>query len=217
MKYEHLKKVNDYIYEEIFNWNVYQVNPTELRGANVLDVGGHYGFFSCLADSLGAKRIIGVEANPYNYLKYVQFTKDISNCKCVNAALASKSGELVTIDNNNEQSTVGKGSINVATITLEEVVGMFPEKEDIFLKMDIEGAEYDVLLSAPGHILKRFDTIALEMHDASKFEYLDSYLRYEGFNQVWRGNFFQNFGSEQQKQVDEIAIFKYKRAFKLYY
>ena len=142
---ELLKQVDPFVYDEIFNWNVYQASRIEMQDANVLDVGGHYGLYSCLAHSLGAKRIIAIEANPYNYLHYVKNTLDITNGKVINAAVSSESGKLVTIDNNSEKSTVGKGDINVATVTLSEVVTMFPENEDIVLKMDIEGAEIELL------------------------------------------------------------------------
>jgi FkbM family methyltransferase len=39
------------------------------------------------------------------------------------------------------------------------------ENGDLILQMDIEGAEYDVLSSAPAELLKRFRLIAIELHN----------------------------------------------------
>lgn len=212
---ELLKQVDPFVYDEIFNWNVYQASRIEMQDANVLDVGGHYGLYSCLAHSLGAKRIIAIEANPYNYLHYVKNTLDITNGKVINAAVSSESGKLVTIDNNSEKSTVGKGDINVATVTLSEVVTMFPENEDIVLKMDIEGAEYDVLYSTPVHILRRFKSIAIEIHQfadsSNKFEHLESFLHSAGFEQVHKGTFYTDMPDGTRVPNDIIAVYKFIR------
>ncbi len=39
-----------------------------------------------------------------------------------------------------------------------------PQEQDMVLQMDIEGAEYPVLLSTPDDVLKRFRTIVVEFH-----------------------------------------------------
>jgi hypothetical protein len=40
-----------------------------------------------------------------------------------------------------------------------------PEKGDLLLQIDIEGAEYEALLATPVDVLKRFRLIVLELHD----------------------------------------------------
>lgn len=59
------------------------------------------------------------------------------------------------------------------------------EKGDLILQMDIEGAEYDVLRSAPPELLKRFRLIAIELHN---FEFIltnnSSALSFEGFLKI---------------------------------
>jgi FkbM family methyltransferase len=55
-------------------------------------------------------------------------------------------------------------------ISLEDWVNQKSvENGDLILQMDIEGAEYDVLRSAPPELLKRFRLIAIELHN---FEFI---------------------------------------------
>jgi hypothetical protein len=53
----------------------------------------------------------------------------------------------------------------VAAVSLEEVLDALPEGRCDFLKMDCEGSEFAVLLSADAALLSRIDRIALEYHD----------------------------------------------------
>jgi len=214
-KNEFFKQVDPFVYDEIFTWNVYRANKDEYKDANILDIGAHYGLYTYLCYTLGAKKIVAVEANPYNYLHFIKNTLDIPNVKVINAAISNESGKIVTIDNNNEKSTIGKGDINVATITLKDIIQTFPVNEDIILKMDIEGAEYNVLYSAPIDVLRRFSSIAIEMHEFPnsdhKFNDLDQYIQNAGFKQVWHGTFFTVLPNDVKVPNDTIVIFKYKR------
>lgn len=215
MKNDFFKQVDPFVYDEMFTWNVYQANKDEYSGANVLDVGGHYGLFTYLAHTLGAKRIVAIEANPFNYLNFIKNTQDIPGITAINAAVSRDYGKLVTISNDSEKSTVGKGDINVATIRLSDAVEMFPQFEDIVLKMDIEGAEYDVLYNTPMHILRRFKSIAIEIHQFpdsnDKFEHLENFLHNIGFNQVHKGTFFTDMPDGARIGNDIIAVYKFIR------
>lgn len=214
-KYEFYKQLDPFIYDEMFNWNVYGLNENEIKGQNILDVGGHFGSFSNVCNDLGAKRIIAVEANPLNYLKYIKYTQSIPNLKCINAAVTSKYGDLVTINDHGGESMIGKGNMTVATVTLKDVVDMFPAGEDIFLKMDIEGAEYDVLYSTPHETLRRFNIISMEMHEfkdsSNKFADLDSFIMKQGFVKIMHGTFFTEHADGSKNNNDIIAIDKYRR------
>jgi FkbM family methyltransferase len=212
-KYAFYKAEDSFIYNEMFVWNVYGACEEEIKNMNVLDIGGHYGSFSNICNDLGAKQIIAVEANPFNYLKFIKYTKDIPNIKCINAAITDNYGEIVTIDNRGGCSTVGNGTINVATITLKDVVDLFPSNEDIFLKIDIEGGEYKAFYSSESSTIRRFKYIAMELHQGehpNSYQELDNYIKSLGYIELTRGSFFINNKDGSVTENTAFAI-KYKR------
>ena len=216
MKYEHLKLQDDFVYTEIFDWNVYQVRPEEIAGANVLDIGGHFGMFNLYCNDLGAKQIVTVEANPNNFVTLLKNTKDITNFKAINAAVTTNTGDFINISNEGCQSRINEGDLKVSTVSLTDVVSWFPDNEDIVLKMDIEGAEYSLFLNTPSFVFRRFNKIYIELHEESiagpgnKISVLDSYIKSLGFNCDWEGRFYTNEVSGKVSNND-IAVFKYTR------
>ena len=65
---------------------------------------------------------------------------------------------------------LGATSDSKRFISLEDWVNeKSVEDGDLILQMDIEGAEYDVLRSAPPELLKRFRLIAIELHNFEFF------------------------------------------------
>ena len=81
---------------------------------------------------------------------------------------------------------LGATSDSKRFISLEDWVNeKSVENGDLILQMDIEGAEYDVLRSAPPELLKRFRLIAIELHN---FEFILtnklSALSFEGFLKI---------------------------------
>ena len=216
MKYEHLKPQDDFVYTEIFEWNVYQVQPNEIANANILDIGGHYGMFDLYRRDLGAKQIIAVEANPNNFVTLLKNTKDIFNLKAINAAVTTKTGDFINISDKGCQSRINEGELKVSTVSLTDVVNWFPDNEDIVLKMDIEGAEYPLFLNTPSFVFRRFNKIYIELHDESvagpgnKISMLDNYIKSLGFNCDWEGRFFTNEAAGKVSNND-IGVFKYTR------
>jgi len=216
MKYEYLKQQDDFVYAEIFDWNVYQAFPEELRNENILDIGGHYGMFDIFCNQYNPKQIITVEANPNNFIKLLKNTKDIRNLKAINAAVTTNTGEFITVSDDGCQSQINKGSLNVSTVSLVDVVNWFPDNEDILLKMDIEGAEYPLFLNSPSFIFRRFKKIYIELHEeniagkGNTIKMLNNYIQHLGFKSVWEGVFFTNT-SDGKHANNDIAVFKYER------
>ena len=73
----------------------------------------------------------------------------------------------------------------VPAITLTDIFAKHKLKKVDFLKIDVEGAEYDILFSTPKKELAKVQTIALEFHDTveKKYTYKDlvSFLEKNGF------------------------------------
>jgi len=167
---EYLKEQQADIYKELFIDNCYDVNEERVKGKVVIDLGANRGYFALLCNELGAKEIICVEAQKdmcEGLLK--ENTKHLSNVKILNYAVTDRSGDTVNLSNddwgsslyaNKDKKGVGQ---DVTTITLEDLIKDRTEN-DMILKLDVEGAEYDILLNASKELLRRFSHIGVEIH-----------------------------------------------------
>ncbi|HUE45519.1 MAG TPA: FkbM family methyltransferase [Aestuariivirgaceae bacterium] len=137
-------------------------------GAIIVDAGAHRGQFSrALADRFGCRCIL-VEANPGLAAILSQEFDDV-----VPAALGPSDGTIRFFDRPNLESggivqrqdhDEWSGTV-VDQISLPSLLESFEfEKIDV-LKLDIEGAELDVLESIPDSLLRRIDQITVEFHD----------------------------------------------------
>ncbi len=144
----------------------------------VVDIGAHVGDSSIYFALKGAKKVIAIEPHPK------AFEELISNIKLngletivipINAAVASKAGEICIEENIDVGATIGKyyritdlrrnNFVSIPAITLENIIEKYvaPYSEALVLKMDCEGCEYDVILNDYEHI-RVFDTIIFEYH-----------------------------------------------------
>jgi FkbM family methyltransferase len=213
MNYSYLKSQDEFVYTEIFEWNVYQIKPEEIANTNILDIGGHYGMFDIYCNEYKPSSIVTVEANPNNFIKLLQNTKHIKNLKAINAAVTVSTGQHVTISDEGCQSELNKGELKVTTVSLLDLVSCFDPKEDIILKMDIEGAEYDIFLNTPSNIFKRFKYMYIELHNINfekNINMLNNYILNLGFTGLWEGHFFVNINGDNVLN-EKIKVFKYKR------
>ncbi len=168
----------------------------------VLDVGANEGFYALnLARHNPGVKIIAVEPNPVA-TELLQRNVDLNhfakNVALVKGALWSKSG---VIDFNLLPQVTSIGSlvvtetsflkeakerivkIPVRAYTLEELFENYElDKVDI-LKMDIEGAEYEVLKNS-SHVLSRIDRIVLEYHTQQLRHLITSFLTAQNFDLV---------------------------------
>jgi FkbM family methyltransferase len=157
----------------------------------VLDVGANIGAFSVFA-AKRAKRVFAIEALPQNFklLQKNLEANDLNNVVCENIALTSKRGK---IDFYPGKTNLGGSSMYIKTysgkktmvegITLDSFFSRYNIKHIDVMKMDIEGAEYDVLLNTKS--LSRIKSIAMEFHEgiSQDHTYLDIVrkLSSEGF------------------------------------
>ena len=165
-----LKEQHESVYKEIIEDNQYKIDIDDLRGKNVLDIGANNGVFSLLAKAYGAKKIVAVESNPevFNLLESNIKGTDII---AINKAALARSGEKVSIGRTEAYSNIdGRCYVvsdkdgNIDTISLVDLFKNF-DNDDIVLKMDCEGSEYEILMHSQMLDVKRFSTILIEMHE----------------------------------------------------
>jgi FkbM family methyltransferase len=164
-------------YNEMFVYNVYDKFLTRPMGV-VLDVGANSGLFTKLCLNKGAKRIISVEPNSECISNIRAIVSNSKNVEIVDKALSDKDGFLkfytskgnTTIGSVNRDHVAGIESHSVQEfslpcITLESLLESCGIERVSLLKMDIEGAEYQVFNAIKRETFLKIDSILLEFHD----------------------------------------------------
>ena len=144
-------------------------------GMTVLDIGGHIGYFTLLlAKYVGENgRVFAFEPLPENF-ELLQKNIRLNGLKRVEAsqlAVFSKAGRMnITVaderHNSGESSLVhhvGSEQIQVEATTVDAFCEMRGIRPD-FLKVDVEGAEYDVLMGAADTIRDSRPKLLIELH-----------------------------------------------------
>jgi FkbM family methyltransferase len=160
----------------------------------ILDIGANKGIFSIYAASLFPNSIIyAYEPNPeiFSILREnIQLNDLERRCILSNCAVWSKN-ELLPFTLGNPKNP-GTGQISTdrkATSQIKMLPGVaFTEilracQEIDFLKMDIEGAEYEAILYTPHDELRRIKFMAMEYHGSQDHHVHDltAYLKAAGF------------------------------------
>jgi len=225
-KFAHLREQDEFVYDEIFSTNAYGLEEKDVRNKVVLDLGANLGFFTVLCNYLGAKKVVAVEANPKIYVKFLENTKGMDKVKSFNVAVSDESNKVVKINDNGGESSLyfeeKYGFFEVNTLTVEALMCDPLEKDgdDIVLKLDVEGSEYDVLLNMPDQVFDRIKTVFVEIHSKMNpvhrgFEILMDKLREKGFHCVHKKalmNWFKaSEDSEKVWEEGDQANFKFIR------
>lgn len=141
----------------------------------VVDLGGQKGIFSVLAaKSAKAVKVYTFEPAPESFasLRRNLELNALPDVKVFNVAVSSRDGEailhLAAESGCNSfflRSDVAlRGDVKVETWSMAKLLKRLPTPINL-LKIDIEGVEYDALLSCSAQDLKRVERIALEYHD----------------------------------------------------
>jgi FkbM family methyltransferase len=135
------------VVDEVLRRNEYMVwGELEIKkGDVVIDCGAHIGCFTKYA-SLKEANVIAIEPEYENFALLKENTEGFDNLKIINAVLynGKKARFLVDSKRSDLHKVDRKGKL-VNTIKLDSIVDFFKIKRIDFLKMDIEGAEYEVL------------------------------------------------------------------------
>jgi FkbM family methyltransferase len=177
---------------------------------SVIDAGAHVGLFSLKA-SLHATRVYAVEPHPFNCtLLGLNLARNaISNVTVMPKALWSSSGP-VTLTNGvhsaaNFITAEGFGE-QVEAVTLEDILRISGSID--LLKLDVEGAEFEIIADAQGSILAEVNAIVGELHHDGRRGQTSGVLkklRSEGFEvtvidppvEFWRDSLSRLFANWQ--------------------
>lgn len=152
----------------------------------VFDAGANVGFFTALAKIKGAKRIYSVEPDPAAFDCLEKNFIDDPKVICLNKALSDET-DIVPFDlslGSSVASTISKYNkqTDKHTIFVESfsLPTFFILEDNInLLKLDIEGAEYEVLTALSSYYYKKINQIFLEFHGDPKPLFIK--LKNEGY------------------------------------
>lgn len=185
---------------EFIGANIHKITEQDIEGKCVLDIGANVGFASLVFLHRGAKKVVSVEAN---YLNYVELVKNVQPWpQIIPLYIAASDGvcKMVRIlEEKGISKTVSDDSGNVKAASLHDLISanFDPYDNNLVLKCDIEGGEYDFLLSAAKSDIIRFSNIFLETHQtphlnkipARKRQFLLDYLELFGYEMVSQAPF----------------------------
>ena len=162
-----------------------------------MDIGAHIGAFTVFAGKKSNAKIFSVEPAPNNRkvleenIKLNGFGNRVTILPIV---VAGKSGEaelfmpknsgLVTTSRRHldlYQADEETKVIKVPALTLADVFSRNNITFCDFIKMDCEGAEYDILYNAPKELFRRIGVMTIECHKDGNILELMDYLRKQGF------------------------------------
>lgn len=145
------------------------------------DVGAHVGFYSLLAQHLGAN-VEAFEPTPATFALLKRNTADAPNIRTWNVAVSDRDEVIsfyvhdVAHSENNTTNAAAKAR-NALEVTVQGVrLDAFAERQDVrpdYVKIDVEGGEVAVLRGMTGLLAAAAPTVILEYIPAQRAEYLD--------------------------------------------
>jgi len=195
----------------------FKIKPTDI----VVDIGAHIGSFSVYAAKKATNgKVYAYEPNKDNYeiLLRNKTINNINNLHTFNTAVSDKVGtiDLYLGKSHNAMHSVyetdTKKKIKVPTITIKEILKRNKLKKIDVLKIDTEGAEYDIILNMPPKVFEKVDNILMEYHD-----YLNHHYNYTHLKRHLEKNGFKVtvHGSVIQKRILKEGVIKAKRITKV--
>lgn len=180
---------------EIFQLQEYRAAEDIIKSAQfpIIDAGAHAGFFILYCRALNDKiKIYAFEPEGENAQILAKHLKlnHIRGVKIFQQALAGKSGKqdfYISADTHNHSLIKPdnfKAKISVAAVGLSDFLNNYNLQRLSLLKMDIEGAEFQVLQNLKEEDWLKLENILLEYHDETgqNYQQLAELIRRYGFS-----------------------------------
>ncbi|MCX6782230.1 MAG: FkbM family methyltransferase [Candidatus Magasanikbacteria bacterium] len=197
-----------FMYKEIFEKQVYKFNASS-NAPVIIDCGANIGMSVVYFKKLfPLAKIVAFEPDPniFRILKENIDSQNFSDIKLVNSALWSEEGAMDFFPDRADGGRVAEKISGVAPVLIPAVKlsGYLNEKVD-FLKIDIEGAELEVLRECKD-ALKNVKNIFIEYHSfADKSQKLDELLlilKEDGFRY-----YIDNFSAIQRQPFSIRGVY----------
>ena len=164
---------------EVWTYQIYNPNEFDLHKEDiVVDIGAHIGTFSVYAASKSPQGCVysyePVVEN-FDFLKRNIKLNNLTNVIPINKGVFRSRGQ-VKVYSSSSLATYsvygkGKGTRYVKVIGLKDVFTDNSLKKIDFLKLDCEGAEYEILFNTPKEYIDKINKIVLEYHEGDPIKY----------------------------------------------
>lgn len=188
-------------FKEIFFNECYMegLEYRNLSSPTILDIGANAGYFSLFAASrFPDAKILSFEPIPVNYSLLEKNRQHNQQCKITTypMAVAGKTGKInLFLEPDDPFSTSASiadcdehrnQSVSVPCISIGDIFEENKIEKCDLLKMDCEGAEYDILYNCPDSVFSKIHQIAMEVHGGAKptwnIESMESFLQSMGYS-----------------------------------
>lgn len=163
------------VINETWQENVYRIYEDQFSGEGIfVDIGANIGAVSIFVDSFNGNRgynnkikVYAVEPEPHNLSLLNQ---NIQNNPVKNITIVDKAvwheEKMVSISDRGGNSSIvnleNENKSEVLAITMENLFSMYNIKEVDVMKIDIEGAEFDLIINTPAETLAKIKRLVLE-------------------------------------------------------
>ena len=173
-----------YVFNEIYgDGDAYQRDRLlkYIDGGEVIEVGGHKGFFSALAGKF-AKKVVAFEPNELNF-EYLMRNLELNKMRHVmpvrKAVAMDDEPRLFTVSNKTDArhslfatdfNGIGEQKQFVCT-TIVNCILDYSIRNISLLKLDCEGGEYEILFNLDRTIFDHIPRVVCEIHEAPEIPY----------------------------------------------
>jgi len=167
---------DEVVWSEVWRDDCYGLTPETVGNRVLVDVGANVGMTTLRALSCGASAVLAVEPDAWNFARLWDNLRDnrtvMPRARALNAAAGRVPG-MAFLDRDGYRdenyggahTAAAQGGDAVPVHTLEELVGWVPADAELVLKVDTEGAEYEILHDdVPAELMRRFAVIVGEFH-----------------------------------------------------
>lgn len=145
------------------------------EGATVVDIGANIGMYALYACRSGASELIAVEPVPEAaeiLSRNLKPFRPNARIRIINKAASITQHTQIYMPRISspyaralkEPSAAGPNAIPVETVTLDAIISSRSSDRVTILKLDCEGAEWDILSDCSDEALARVDSIRMELH-----------------------------------------------------
>lgn len=187
-----------HIFHRIFLRDEYRLDPILRSDMTILDLGGNVGLFSARV-APDVARVVVYEPMPENFAQLTENTRNLANVTAVQSAVGGEAGDLELFMPANEKTSgvfsahptgnelLTERSVTVPCVTLDDVFREHHIDRCDLLKIDVEGAEYDIFEAASDETWNKIQRIHGEYHDVvphterNRIEGFEAWLNERGF------------------------------------